>query len=94
MPAGAVVRAHVDDAVLMVRPQDAPRAWKALKDGLSQACLCIKAPKCSIWLQQKHPCDCHPLSTITAACPDVRGLHLAGIRTTAWTEVPLPLGHQ
>eukprot|EP00971_Amphidinium_carterae_P131006 2595498-Amphidinium_carterae.1 len=35
---------------------------------------------------------CIRFQPIVAVYPDTRGLHLVGMRATAWTEVPLPLG--
>eukprot|EP00971_Amphidinium_carterae_P336021 6472151-Amphidinium_carterae.3 len=92
MPPNAELRAYVDDAVLTVHPCQAAEAWQALEDALASANLHIKAPKCRLWLQQEHACDAHPLSTIVEACADTRGLHLVGIRATAWSDAPLPLG--
>eukprot|EP00971_Amphidinium_carterae_P311854 6198854-Amphidinium_carterae.1 len=92
MPPNAELRAYVDDAVLTMHPEHAAEAWQALEDALASANLRIKAPKCRLWLQQGHACDVHPLSTIVQACADTRGLHLVGIRATAWSDAPLPLG--
>eukprot|EP00971_Amphidinium_carterae_P025748 508045-Amphidinium_carterae.3 len=94
MPPATELRAYVDDAVLTVHPSQAAIAWQALENALASANLRIKAPKCRLWLQQEHACESesHPLSTIVEACADTRGLHLVGIRATAWSDAPLPLG--
>eukprot|EP00971_Amphidinium_carterae_P032807 645834-Amphidinium_carterae.1 len=91
VPPTAKLCAYVDDCVLLVH-EAAAAAWSALEQQLTAASLQIKASKSRLWLQQHHPCDAPPLSTIVAAHPDTRGLHLVGIRATSWEETPLPLG--
>eukprot|EP00971_Amphidinium_carterae_P005643 112040-Amphidinium_carterae.1 len=92
MPPSARLVAYVDDCVLLVHPDEAAEAWAALEQELTAASLQIKASKSRLWLQQHHPCDAPPLSTIVAAHPDTRGLHLVGIRATSWDDTPLPIG--
>eukprot|EP00971_Amphidinium_carterae_P082612 1634162-Amphidinium_carterae.2 len=89
MPPSARLVAYVDDCVLLVHPDEASTAWTALERELTAASLNIKTSKSRLWLQQHHPCDVPPLSTIVAAHPDTRGLHLVGIRATSWEDTPL-----
>eukprot|EP00971_Amphidinium_carterae_P251329 4989109-Amphidinium_carterae.1 len=72
MPQSARLVAYVDDCVLLVHPDEAGAAWTALESELTAASLKIKASKSRLWLQQHHPCDAPPLSTIVAAHPDTR----------------------